>query len=350
MRNAKRKSSIIVALIAIMIMLIPAQSIAYTPLDVNKDITLKIKFTPEVKGDEQGTIYDVYQVATTTNHQDYTMCEGFEAYSQDDFVGKETSEVAIMAQNMAITIEGSAGAISPKATATTDASGIASFTKEAGFTSGVYLVIGRNRVTEDDTTYIFTPFIVSLPGQDADTWEYIYDLEVNDKHTYEDDSIVYSYEQYKVLKVWDDEGYEDVRPKEISVTLYQDSKAYDEVKLNQSNNWTYEWKKLEAAHEYTVRETDEDALKSYTVSYDSANGGITITNKYNPPETPPETPPQTPPQTPPPQTPPTTVTRTPVRQSTLPQTGLLMWPIPVLAGCGLLFFVFGLMKRRSNAE
>ncbi len=33
---------------------------------------------------------------------------------------------------------------------------------------------------------------------------------------------------------------------------------------------------------------------------------------------------------------------------TLPQTGLLWWPVPVLLFCGLLFVIFGLMRRKTS--
>lgn len=55
-----------------------------------------------------------------------------------------------------------------------------------------------------------------------------------------------------VNKIWDDQGNEDVRPKEINVMLYKNGQLYDQQILNSENQWHYAWTGL------PTYEVDED--------------------------------------------------------------------------------------------
>ncbi|QTE74631.1 Cna B-type domain-containing protein [Clostridiales bacterium FE2010] len=97
--------------------------------------------------------------------------------------------------------------------------------------------------------------------------------------------------EVKVLKVWDDADNQDgYRPDEVTVNLLADGEVKETVKLNEANNWSYEWKELakKAAGkdiDYTVT---EDAVDKYTTSIvktDEKTFTYTVTNSHKTEET-----------------------------------------------------------------
>ena len=85
--------------------------------------------------------------------------------------------------------------------------------------------------------------------------------------------------------------------------------------LGEGNNWTYTWKDLDGAGDWSVLETG--IPKGYAPSYRTKDGVVTVTNT-----------------------------------ASLIQTGQMNWPIPVLGGLGLLLLAYGFIvmtrKRRTD--
>lgn len=82
----------------------------------------------------------------------------------------------------------------------------------------------------------------------------------------------------QVLKLWEDQGYEENRPEQISVALLENGQVYDTVELSAENNWRYEWTGLSKASEWSVRET---AVPEHYTSSIQENGNVTvITNTH----------------------------------------------------------------------
>ena len=107
------------------------------------------------------------------------------------------------------------------------------------------------------------------------------------------------------------------RPSSVTVTLYDGDVAYDTVRLNAANRWTYHWKDLNAYGNWRVLETNipRGYVPSYSVSADGTV--VTITNSKS-----------------------------------LIQTGQLNWPVWVLGGAGVALVTLGgammLKKKREN--
>lgn len=122
----------------------------------------------------------------------------------------------------------------------------------------------------------------------------------------------------KVIKVWDDKEYEQLRPNEINAQLLKDDEVYEEVVLNEDNDWEYVFKNLDNKCNYKIVEQQID---DYTVSVNKEGEIYTITNTYvKPPEV-----------------------------SGLPETGQLWWPVPLLiivGGC-FVFIGFKLDKKEK---
>lgn len=212
--------------------------------------------------------------------------------------------------------------VSPNYSGKSDSSGELLFDHLA---PGLYLVIGE-AATIDSYIYTSAPFFVAIPNRNPETGEDIYEQSVNAKFNREPVPIEKTVSR-KVLKIWDDEGFEDSRPAEVVVRLFCDEKEYDKVVLNEKNNWRYTWENLPAEHQWLVA---EDPVLDYSTSI--ALEGITFTVKNSCVKTNPPVPPETPP-TPEPE---------------LPRTGLYWWPVLVLAVVGLLFLTVGLARRRAS--
>ncbi len=126
-----------------------------------------------------------------------------------------------------------------------------------------------------------------------------------------------------VQKVWDDDGYEKKRPNKITVYLLRNGDVFDSVVLSEETGWSYTWGELEMYDEdgeYITWSLSEQSLSAYTASVTLNGYTFVLTNSYKKPY--------------------------------LPRTGVVWWPVPMLAGGGLLFLTAGVLvkKRREDEE
>lgn len=262
----------------------------------------------------------------------------------------------------------------PTTTAVTDENG--TFQVEE-LEDGLYLVLGDS-ITRGRTTYTPTPALLALPST-ADGYTWVEQVEGLVKYTQRtrptppdpsdpDNPDQPETLQYRALKVWDDAGYEAERPESVTVDLLRDGQVYDTQTLSAANNWRYDWTGLdsEAAWEVVERETE-----GYTPAVEL--GGITfvITNTrvedLDEHDTPlvdkPDLPDEPDPDQPDPDKPvdpvpgedperPTPIEDLPddnTPKDRLPQTGVLWWPVPILAILGMVSLIAGLARRRKGA-
>lgn len=255
----------------------------------------------------------------------------------------------------------------------TDSSGVLNFT---GLQKGLYLLCGRS-VKIDKTTYVPIPFIVEI-GRDNDgtnqnhiTYPKFFHFSVLDQRDAD----------YTVKKVWrNDENQPPDTSVQITVEMYKNGEYDSTVILDESNDWTYTW--IDKAHtDWRVKEIN--IPDDYTVIYRSNETQYAIVNTHKDFKFPPSgdiTDITTS----------TTLTTTTTnttdinnntdttnnnitetttiltsksdissesdtvpKQSTLitttseklPQTGQLWWPVPLLAGAGIIFISIGLRIR-----
>lgn len=184
-----------------------------------------------------------------------------------------------------------------------------------GLSTGLYLISGGQYIDED-IVYTPEPMLVSIPGLSADgTW--VYDIVASCKFEREDttDSPV----SRKVQKVWRDDGNEEKRPEDITVQLLENGNVVDTVVLSPKNNWEYTWNNLDGSSKWQIAE--DGVPDGYTVTTTQEGNIFVLTNTY-PGKQPP----------------------------ILPQTGMLWWPVPLLACSGLLLIVTGLVVRRRQRD
>ena len=127
----------------------------------------------------------------------------------------------------------------------------------------------------------------------------------------------------RVIKVWKDKGYENKRPQEITVELYLGDQLVDTVQLNADNNWRYAWTNLPAGDWRVVERTKAEG---YTVVISHEGYEYVITNSYTVPGGPKDDTPD----------------------GKLPQTGMLWWPVPLLAIAGMALFLAGWIRHRRG--
>ena len=184
-----------------------------------------------------------------------------------------------------------------------------------GLSTGLYLISG-GQYMDEDTVYTPEPMLVSIPGLAADgTWTY--DIDVSCKFEREDTTDLPV--SRKVQKVWKDDGNEEKRPEDITVQLLENGNVVDTVVLSQKNNWEYTWNGLDSGSKWQIAE--EGVPDGYTVATAQEGNIFVLTNTY-PGKQPP----------------------------TLPQTGMLWWPVPLLAFSGLLLIVAGLVVRHRQRD
>ena len=178
---------------------------------------------------------------------------------------------------------------------------------------GIYFIDG-SIVKSNDQVYKPMCTLVVLPYTNENHQE-VYDVVIKGKYeveTYEPDKTI----SIKVMKVWDDKGNEKNRPKQISVQLLCDDFVYDQVVLNESNDWSYEWKQLENHHVYNIHELDQNA---YLKQIEKKENMIVLKNIY-----------------------------TVDQDGDIPQTGQLWIPALVLAFLGVIFVGLGIVVGKSK--
>ena len=409
----KIRNSVISLLLCIVcaFSLLMISAAAADAIDTSREVKLTIEYTQD-NAAVCGVPFDLYYVAAVDENAKFTLTGDFQNYPVQ-VNGLSTDEWKMLAETL--TAYADRDSLTPLDSGTTNERGDLFFPNTcSSLKTGLYLVVGR-AFSDEKYSYTTEPFLVSLPYRDAETGAWSYSVIAEAKHTCTDiddgDSTVqrkvlkiwkddvkelrpeevtvqllkdgtvydtvtlgdannwrYSWEElpkynedgsliawrvvetetedYTVLisqngvtftvtntyapdtvtrtaiKVWSDKGYESKRPESITVSLLKDGAVYETVKLSEENSWQYTWNELprcnndESEIVWTVR---EDAVNNYNAGYELKGNAFIITNYYS--------------------------------KSKIPQTGLLWWPVPVLAVLGIAFCSVGAaLRKRRNEE
>lgn len=307
----KQTASLILCLL--IVILLPVQAMAENTDNTNKKCSLAISFLIGSLKPE-GVEFKLYRVADITSSDNFSVTQRFEAYP----VSHEDFDASDRWRNLAQTLSGyvTSDNLQPDSTAKTTAQGTVYFNE---LPTGLYLVIGSQYISEEK---IYTPqsFMISVPTKNAyGNWQY--DLTVDVKYDSDSSNDTFDIE---ILKIWND-GSNSNRPDEVTVELYKDNHLYAAALLNKSDNWRYSFNDLNKDSVWVVKEKDVQA--GYTVSVERQNNNFVLTN-----------------------------TKTDISNDstptdhTLPQTGLLWWPVPYLLAGGLLIIIIGVLCRRGAAD
>ncbi|MBQ3531977.1 MAG: Cna B-type domain-containing protein [Oscillospiraceae bacterium] len=321
MTKAKR----FLALLLMLIILFCASAKVFAvseKIDPERESSLEIIFREGEKNLSDAE-FSVYLIANITENGKFIVTEEFSGFNVNiTGVNDEAWRALVMTLESFIF----QNKVDPAVSGKTDSDGILVL---EGLKPGLYLVIG-NPVSIDGYTYFAETAIIQIPALDNENNIWDYDISIKPKHSSIPDLEPDSFVTRKVLKIWNDKGYEFLRPKEITVYLFCDGELYDTVKLSKDSNWRHTWEKLDEGHRWTV---SEKVPEGYTVRITKEGITFVIENsieKTKPPEKP------EPPKDP--------------DEPKLPQTGQLWWPVPALLGTGLLFVAVGIFRRRGGYE
>ncbi len=275
----------------------------------------------------------IYQIATMDETYAPTLTTQFAKYPLN--FRKDMSNAYELGQTLSGYI--ALDDIKPFDTATTNKKSILSVDQ---LPWGIYLVELDDCVV-GGIHYSAQPTLLTLPYDDGSGTHNTH-VDIRQKVTHVTPS-----KSLNVVKLWDDKGHESNRPESITVALLQNGKVTDTVTLSQNNNWKYTWSNLNANAKWQVVETDVPA--GYIVSNENVIGRVEITNTFKEPhekdkekekedddevfDIPEED-----------------VPLSDVPNAELPYTGLVTWPITLLAGLGLLFLCLGLFLLRSKGK
>lgn len=316
------------------------------------------------------TTVNLYKVADMDKNLQFTRVGRFESYDEAFAKIEGTNRLAIndpsftseqwskLAETLSNVVAADQNKPEPIKTGTTDAT-----TGEVTFDElgvGLYLILGNSTVS-GNVRYTPTPMLATLPVWNGETNDWSFgENEGTLKFTPLNigggggDPTTLS---RSVLKVWDDDGNEDARPASITVDLIRDGAVYQTVTLNAGNNWRYTWTGLSANSDWNLVEHLDS--ENYTVSYNRQGTTFVVTNTYTEeidPENPPliDQPdlPGDPDEPGEPEDPGVEIEDPDVPLvdlPELPQTGLLWWPVPVLAVAGVVMILVGLVRRRDGS-
>lgn len=162
-----------------------------------------------------------------------------------------------------------ANQIAPYRVEKTDGNGSVTFEK---LETGLYLVAEAIGET-DSGSYLFDRFAVYLPTpQSYGTYDYT--VEARPKCI---EFIPKT--EYRVTKLWQDEGKSSDRPKEITVQIYKDKVLYESRVLSEENNWSYVWYvSADDKSEWTVAERSDS--EHYTVTVQQNGNAFSLINTH----------------------------------------------------------------------
>lgn len=274
--NAMKRRLCAVLTLLIVLILFPVQALAAGQINTDQNVTLNISYKDNANA-IPNALFSIYRVADVDEYANMTLTPDFEAYRYTvDGLANLDHLTQDQWLSLASTLRGYVlkDDLTPVAEGKTDNDGNLTF---SGLKAGLFLVIGDSVTTGDDYTYSAVSFMVFLPGEDPVNNDWDYDITVAPKYTKEYNSPDDTYVSRKVLKKWDDAGYETLRPAEVTVQLLRDGKVFDTKALNKDNNWCYTWDNLNAGYDWAVIEKEVDG---YAVSITNSGISFIITNRY----------------------------------------------------------------------
>ena len=306
-----KKVGVFVSCVMLAAMMLPHKVFAIEPLEVGADVTLCVSYQGEDLPME-GVEFDLYKVAEIDRFGEASPIGIFADYPLQ-WEDMDSAKWKLLAETLASYIERDNTA--PTDSNVTDQNGIAYFPADAAeMKTGLYLVVRESCILEHKV-YHPEPVLVCLPNRDANE-QWVYDVTIETKYTIETEIT-----ELEAVKVWKNSD-EKKQSEKVEVELLQNGKIYDTVELSKGNNWRYKWTDLDAGFEWKV--VEKEVPSGYTVTIERNKTTYIITN--------------------------TGKTPTSGGGENLPQTGMLWWPVPLLAGGGMVLFMIGWAKHRKNEK
>ncbi len=212
-----------------------------------------------VSADNNGSI-EFYYIKGNIKICIYKVASGEEKKLEDDF-SKYSVSLEDKGSAIALASYVQRDNIAPFASKNTDADNKAFF---KNLSKGYYLITGDSFVN-NGIKYTLMPVIVDVSD---------HKVEVNGKYEKEGGSS--GNKQLGVMKVWSGSKGEP----EVVAQLLRNGVVFEEVKLNQQNNWRYTWFNLDSKYEWSV--VEKEIPVKYQVKIEKDGNVYVIINKYEP--------------------------------------------------------------------
>ena len=281
MTDRMKKCGCILLCTIMVLLMLPMQVFAAGAIDLERDVALTVSYkdgsTPLA-----GVEFSIYRVADVDAYaySEFTLTDEF-ASSNVSVNNLDSSGWRTAAGTLAGYVQ--LNGIKALDSGSTNDDGLLTFPTDKSIVMkpGLYLVIGQKH-TQNSTIYTAEPFLVSLPALNEieNAWDYVGTASPKFTSTPIIPIIPDPDVDRKVIKVWDDEGYEHNRPEQVIAVLLRDGVPYDSVVLDEDNDWTYRWTGLDADYTWTV--TEKEVPNGYTVSIRKEGITYVITNTYHP--------------------------------------------------------------------
>ena len=277
---AARRMAIMALMLCLCLSWLPSAALAVSTADAEEPIsperscTLTISYTCEGIAFENLSVA-LYHIAAVDAQAQYTLTQEFQSCGVElngvqtngewDAI-RSTLEAHILAQGIA-----------PTATALTDQNGQVTFGE---LTPGLYLAISGSG-TYGGLVCTFRTALVALPGLDGEgIWQYEVAVAAKPEIVTQDKI------EFRLLKLWKDDGNEEKRPENIEVDIFRDGELYETVILSEENNWSYHWTAPADGARWMV--VERNIPEGYTATVEEWGAAFTITNTA--PKDPPGTP------------------------------------------------------------
>lgn len=283
-------------------------------VDPAHEASISVFYNLEDGVSAEGAVFRFYRIASVDENGTYTLTDAFAGYPVE-VNGLDSRGWRYLAETLAAYV--ARDDIAPTIQGVIDSNSHMGIPEDGkSLKTGLYLMLG-DPLTVKNVTYIPEATLVSVPYAGIDNpWEY--NVQVIPKYEMIETKTV----SREVIKVWRDNNNVQNRPLLVKVQLLCNGEPYDTVQLSPTNNWSHTWTGLDASCDWRVVELE--VPEGYTVVIDREGISFVVVNYSDTPEPPPPE---------------------------LPKTGLLWWPVPVLAVAGMtLFFAGWLIQRRNERD
>ena len=239
---------------------------AKEPIEITKDCSMTLSYVhnqtvfPNLK-------VQVYHIATVSSDFQYTLTADFASTNLTVNGVSSTNEWDAMRTTLESYVI--ANGLSADYEYRTDSNGSV---KLENLTPGLYFIMPI-QFANDGAYYYFDSALVALPGLGNDgKWQY--DISVKPKP--EIDIPTGDDEEYKVVKLWRDNGHQEERPSNIEVDIICNGKVVETVVLSAENNWSYSWTAEDNGDKWQVSE--RNVPEGYVMTVEEHTTSFTIIN------------------------------------------------------------------------